>query len=451
MTNRNTLLSSIRFGYGQRPDAPALGPDEFLARLSQPDRIEAQRNPADLNTRAKMLRAYADMRRAARKGKKRVETMRQAKTPLRELAARDFMTGIIRPMMSDNGFRERLVSFWADHFTVSAKSPQLLTLYGDYQNAAIRPHIAGRFVDMLKAVIRHPAMLIYLDQTISVGPNSRIGQRAGRGLNENLARELLELHTLGVSAAYSQADVTQLAELLTGLRVTPNGFRYNPSLAEPGAEVVLGTSYGGGAPRMADIDAALDDLALHPDTAGHLARKLAVHFISDTPDEGLIAAMRDAYLSADGDLMALYAAMLDHPASWGETLEKIKPPFDYMVSSLRALSIMPGDLDTLNRRDIRNGVTQPLTAMGQTPLRPPGPDGWPESQDAWITPALLTARIEWSAALARLFGENIDPRQFLETTLGDLASRNLKFAAAGAETRWEGVAVVLASPEFNRR
>ena len=313
--------------------------------------------------------------------------------------------------------------------------------------------MSSRALSMLIATTTHPMMLHFLDQSSSIGPQSRRAKVSDkqRGLNENLARELLELHTLGVGSAYGQEDVTQLAALLTGLRVTPNGFRFNPSLAEPGAEVVLGASYGGGAARLADIDAALDDLALHPDTARHLATKLVAHFISDTPDPGMITAMSDAYLAADGDMMALYKTMLDHPASWGTRLEKVKPPFDYVVSSLRALSVIPKALDALNRKDLRNGIAQPLIAMGQTPARPPGPDGWPETADAWITPALLTARIEWSAGLARLFAEDLDPRTFLETALGGLASRNLTFAAAGAETRWEGVAVVLASPEFNRR
>ncbi len=191
-----------------------------------------------------------------------------------------------RAIASRTGFRERLVAFWTDHFTVAANGPVLSALVPDLVENAIRPHVGGRFGDMLEAVTLHPAMLIYLNQVQSAGPNSVAGKRRGKGLNENLAREVLELHTLGVGAGYTQDDVRQLAELLTGLSVDKSGFTFRSRIAEPGAEVVLGKRYGGGEASLGDIRAVLADIAVHPDTARHLARKLIVHFVGgEVPED----------------------------------------------------------------------------------------------------------------------------------------------------------------------
>jgi len=268
---------------------------------------------------------------------------------------------------------------------------------------------------MLVASTLHPGMLVYLDQTVSVGPNSRVGKARGGGLN------------------------------------TGEGMNFFPRYAEPGPKTVLGVSYGGDEGDLADIEAALQDIARRPETARHLARKLAVHFVQDEPEEGLVDHIAGAYLASGGDLMATYGALLEHGDAWVPELRKVKQPKDYVVTSLRALGFGGTFLMDLTAKELRQGIANPMTSMGQVPNRPSRPDGWPEEASAWITPATLSARIEWAGELARKFGQDRDPREFLDVALADAASDNTSFLVAGAESKWEGVALVLASPEFNRR
>ncbi|MEL6702082.1 MAG: DUF1800 family protein, partial [Pseudomonadota bacterium] len=267
------------------------------------------------------------------------EEARAVSRQARDRAFDDFRALFVRHVGRPYGLSERLVTFWSDHFT--AVGSGAIGQYGgaSYANEAIRPHIMGRFPDMARAVLRAPLMLSYLDQVLSTGPNSLIGKRRkGRGLNENLAREFLELHTLGVDGPYSQDDVRQLATLLTGLSIERGkGFVFRPGIVEPGAERVLGQSYGGDT--IDAIDAAVEDLALHPETARHLARKLAVHFVSDTPDDGLVRHISTRYLASDGDLAETTAALLEHPAAWNAARQNVKWPIDFVSSSLRALGI----------------------------------------------------------------------------------------------------------------
>lgn len=442
-------LAHIRFGYGLSRGAPS---DLDAARLlAQVDGADPVAVGPGIEARIAQLAAYGDMRRAAKTGNAKDAEVKEMRKGLRLLAARDFRDALKRAVLSPNGFRERLVAFWADHFTVAAKNQRLAAVVMAFRDEAIRPHIGGKFADMLIAASTHPAMLSYLDQGSSIGPNSPIGRRRGKGLNENLAREILELHTMGVGSGYSQNDVREFAELLTGLHVTRDGFAFNARMAEPGPEAVLGRSYGAQKGRLRDIHAALRDLAVRPETAIHLARKLAVHFIADEPDKALVADLAAAYRDSDGDLSTLYRALLEHPAAWEPKLRKVKQPWDFVVSSLRALGIGAADLDALSPRDLNKGIAEPMMAMGQPPFRAPGPDGWPEDAESWVTPATLAARIEWATAIARHHGTDLDPRAFLNTTLADAAPETLHFAAGGAESKWEGVAIVLASATFNRR
>lgn len=439
-------LAKIRFGYGLKPGEPAIQePEALLAEILDPP---ARAAIATIGPRLDLLRRHGAARKAEKNGGDAMgaKTLRQR---LGQQRLQDARAAISRPIGSAAGFQERVFAFWADHFTVSAKNMRLAAVLPAFWDEAIRPHLAGRFADMLGAVATHPAMLVYLDQAGSVGPNSRAGRRRGRGLNENLAREMLELHALGVGSGYSQGDVTQLAELLTGLTVNADGFRFNPGMAEPGAEVILGRSYGGARARLSDIHLALEDLAMRPETAHHLARKLAAHFVADQPDAALVARMADAYLAADGALPALYRALVTDAAAWVPGPQKVKPPLDFMISAFRAFGA--DDIHDLPAKEIRRRVFQPLIAMGQPLFKPPGPDGWPGDAAAWITPALLAARIEWAGWAARSHAGDIDPRHFVATALGGGASAPLRFAARAAESKWEGVALILASPEFNRR
>jgi uncharacterized protein (DUF1800 family) len=316
---------------------------------------------------------------------------------------------------------------------------------------AIRPHVTGRFADMLGAVITHPGMLIYLNQAASFGPGSRKGQTRGKGLNENLARELLELHTLGVGASYSQTDVRELAELLTGLTVSPDqGFVFDPGRAEPGPETVLGVAYSGKG--LAPVLQALDDLAARPETAAHIARKMVVHFVADDPDPALVAAVEAAWRDSGGDLLAVARALVTHPLAAKAGAEKARQPFDFMVAALRALGIRPSEIIQADAKTVKRLLLDPLAAMGQPFHQAPGPDGWPERASDWITPQGLAARIDWAMnAPERLVRPLPDPRAFLTQALGTRAGDRLTWAVGAAESARDGVGLVLASPEFNQR
>ncbi|CAN0602203.1 unnamed protein product, partial [Ectocarpus sp. 12 AP-2014] len=213
------------------------------------------------------------------------------------------MRAILQHAVTGPGFGERLVQFWGDHFTVAANGPILRVLAPDVVDNAVRPNISGRFSDMLRAVTLHPGMLVYLNQVQSFGPNSKAGKRTGKGLNENLAREILELHTLGVGAGYAQKDVRSFANLLTGLSADKGGFKFRNGLVEPGQHTVLGRVYDG---KLPGIEKALEDIAMHPDTARHLAVKLVTHFIGGTPDPEHVDHMAQAYLASNGDLLKIY-------------------------------------------------------------------------------------------------------------------------------------------------
>lgn len=212
---------------------------------------------------------------------------------------------------------------------------------------------------------------------------------------------------------------------------------------------MLGKSYGGAEPaRLAEVLALLEDLAAHPATAQHLSRKLAVHFISSTPDPELVEAMAARYRETDGQLLAVYEAMLSHPAAW-QGPGKVKPPVDFITSALRALAVE--ELPTGNRKRMEPVLFRPLRMMGQSWETPDGPNGGPEEDASWVTPLALAARLQWALAIpGQVYGALPDPRQFLTAALGDRAHESLRFAADAAEGRREGIALILASPSFQR-
>ena len=270
---------------------------------------------------------------------------------------------------------------------------------------------------------------------------------------ENLAREVLELHTLGVSGTYTQNDVTSLAKLMTGLSADlRKGFVFRGELAEPGSEKVLGKVYGGGLASASHVMAAMDDIAVHPETARHICGKLAAHFVSNNPDPMLVEELIAVYQATDGALLPVYDVLINHPASMRTFGAKVKLPFEFIASALVALGFSGKDLQKLPLQTAAKFLYQPMADMGQRFFSPPGPDGWSEDPAAWITPQGLATRINWSLAIAnRTQGRVRDPRAFLDLTLGDVAGRQLSRSVSGAQTHEEGLALVLASSEFNRR
>jgi uncharacterized protein (DUF1800 family) len=360
---------------------------------------------------------------------------------------------------SERPFFERLVRFWGNHFTVSAAKPPLIVLAPVFERDAIRPHVCGKFADMLLASCRHAAMLLYLDNYISIGPNSYLAKNPGllpdyarnvmKGLNENLAREILELHTLGVRGGYTQADVTSLAKIITGWGYygpyqsngTPGKFRFLGAAHEPGTHTLLGKAY----PQQGEAqgEAALRDLAAHPATAEHLATKLARHFISDNPPASAVAAIAVAFRASGGDLAATGAAIVDAPAAWDSPPRKFKPPEEYVISTIRALGAPKLDGQKLLAL---------LDRMGQRPYWASAPDGWPDTEGHWISADAIWKRLEWADALSKgLAAANVDPMEIADRALGPQLGAKTRSAIAGAESPAQGLAIFLASPDFQRR
>lgn len=366
-----------------------------------------------------------------------------------------FVETLLRWTWTDDPLRERFALFWFDHFTARGKNGILAPAGFPFIEDAIRPNVAGRFGDLLTAAVTHPLMLHYLDQSSSRGPNSKVATQSEKvlGLNENLAREVLELHSLGVGGPYDQKDVRQLAELFAGLTHDGDGrFVFRPQYQEPGPEIILGREYGLKRDGLAAVHDVLQDIARHPSTAEHIARKLAVHFVSDTPDTALITDIATCFTKTDGDLSEVYAVLMDHPASRQTGVGNVKPPFDLVASACRALAVDPDHMRGLTDRDIRRWFLQPLRQMGQPLLRPDGPDGWPESDSAWITPQGLSARLRWAVSVPQnLCAELPDPVDFVQVALGNEVPAQVGFAAGAAESRSDAIGLVLTSPTFQRR
>lgn len=447
-------LIALRYGYGlsQRPIPRDVA--QMLGRLGREDEMARRYRVMPFDEVRALARRHNETRRVRTEGEAQEKAYQAVRRDIRMAEEAHLMRAFARITDTDDPFRERLAWFWADHFTARARSFNLAAGGAAYIDEAIRPHVAGRFGEMLKAVVTHPLMILYLDQVVSFGPNSPRAQREGRGLNENLARELLELHTLGVGGPYTQADVRQLAELLTGLTFSlKEGARFAPPIAEPGAETVLGVSYGGaGQARIEDIHAVLEDLAVHPATAAHVCGKLAAHFTADVPDPEMVRQMVAAYRASGGDLMAVYHAMLGHRAAWAPGQGKVKQPFDFMASALVALRVPGRELVRMDSKAVRRLIRYPLARMGQPFLAPPGPDGWPDTAEDWITPQGVAERVTWAMrAPTRLVPALPDPRRFVLTALGEAATPRTVFAAGAAETVAEGIGLVLAAPEFQRR
>ncbi|KIN75603.1 DUF1800 domain-containing protein [Sulfitobacter mediterraneus] len=454
-------MAERRFGYGLSPQiVPPFSVAQMLSGLQGAD-VMAQAYPIPGFRHIQDQIVY--VRRFSRYSRKNPETEAgQAAEQKAKLARRALfhdrqrwtVAALQRRIGTPHAFRERLIAFWADHFTARGKSGLLRAAAPAYLEEALRPHVSGKFADLLRACVTHPLMLHYLDQNTSAGPNSRAAQRPDRqrGLNENLAREVLELHTLGVGGPYTQNDVHELAKLLTGLAGTRDySFKFRRNMAEPGAETVLGRSYGG-PPGLAPIHAVLTDLALHPATAAHIARKLAVHFVSDTPPPDLIEDLQETYLGSGGDLMTCYAALLHHPASWTMNAPNIRPPDEFVGAALRAMAVKPEMMEALRPAQIRRLLLTPMRLMGQAWQQPAGPDGWPEDDGAWITPQGIAARLDWAVnAPAQLRPDLPDPRNFVHDALGPNPPADVVFAASAAETRADAIGLVLCAPAFQRR
>lgn len=372
-------------------------------------------------------------------------------------------------MTSDQPVHERLVHFWSNHFTVSTIKPAAIALPPSFEKDAIRPNVGGRFADMLIASTKHPGMVVYLDNWLSIGPHSQAAihpERARRlpgggrptGINENLGREIMELHTLGVNGGYTQTDVQALAAIITGWTyerarlpqlisnesASRNGaqlFEFDEDAHEPGPKVLLGRSYGQSG--VAQGEAALTDLTRNPACAHFIATKLCRHYIADQPPPAAVARVAQAFTRSNGDLRVTMEALVDSPETWETPFAKFKQPEEYALTLLRA-----ANLQTLPQ----NAGVGALMAMGQRPYAAPGPDGWADIADAWLTADLVWKRVEFAQAYsARIARADLDPMQVGEACLGPLMSDETRTAISRAESPAQGLALLFASPEMQRR
>jgi uncharacterized protein (DUF1800 family) len=354
-----------------------------------------------------------------------------------------------RATLSEAGFVERLVTFWSNHFCVSAsKAGSVRILAGAFEREAIRPHVLGKFSDMLLAVESHPAMLLFLDNQQSLGPNSRAGINRKRGLNENLAREILELHTLGVGGGYTQQDVTSLARIITGWTFVgpdgrlgdPGAFAFNVNAHEPGSHTLLGKSYLDTG--LAQGQDALKDLARHPSTAKFVATKLARHFVADDPPPALVTRLAQRFTRSDGDLKALALELLDADEAWKAPLTKIRSPYEAVIATGRMLARVPEQ----PMRYLGN-----LSVLGQPLWSPAGPNGFADTNDVWASPEGLKLRLDLAAQIAARAGDAFDPRELIDVIAGGAASKETQQTIERAESRQQAMALLLMSPEFQRR
>ncbi|WP_116138758.1 DUF1800 domain-containing protein [Trinickia diaoshuihuensis] len=449
-----------RFGLGARADEPPPA-DAKAWLLAQFDRYDP-RPPvlAQLPDSSSVARELGAARQQAASGADQ-DAKLAARNMLRDEVRDAYRNAVDARVQSalttDTPFVERLVHFWSNHFAISTEKPQVAALAGAFEAEAIRPHVLGRFEDMLFAVERHSAMQVFLDQVGSVGPDSRAAMRADakagergtkRGLNENLAREIMELHTLGVRTGYTQSDVTEFARALTGWSVvgakgmggTPGSFVFREPLHEPGERTIMGRTYAQAG--EAQAQAVLRDLAAAPATAHHIAAKLARHFAGDDPSPALAARLAQAFASSGGDLPTVYRALIASPEPWTSTPVKFKTPWDWTLSALRGLGA--SDLGGVKAAPL-------LTQLGQPVWRPGSPAGYDDIAASWAAPDALMRRVELAQRIAARVGDRVDARTLAPKLTVDSLDPATALAISRAESAQTALALLLVSPDFQRR
>lgn len=452
-------IAANRFGLGARPGEIArIGGDARGWLKEQIGRAESfALEDASLPTRAE---AAQSLRRiapnaaggaAAKTEMGRSEAIPGFESPTAVLRA-EIAARSNRALSTATPFAERLVRFWSNHFTAAATKGGPIPFAGLYEREVIRPGMMGSFADLHLAVMRHPAMLLYLDQANSVGPNSSAGRKLKRGLNENLAREALELHTVGAQSGYAQADVTEFARALTGWTIMADRLRrflpeaelgdfvFAPQMHEPGARAVMGRRYAEAGESQAR--AILADLARHPATAQRIAMKLARHFIADTPPARAVALLERVFRETDGRLPALHATLAELPEAFDPELRKFKAPDEFVLSALRL-----GGLDAVEPQTLHNAYA----LLGQRPFSAPSPKGWPDVAEDWATPDAIMKRLQWSQELARRLPMRDSPVSLVAEALGPSLTARTSEAVRRAESRAQGLILALMSPEFQRR
>lgn len=435
-------LAANRFGMGIRPE-------EFTALSTANPRawLLSQLSAPAAPPKGQEFGGLVDKLAANAKDKAALKDVRrEIRHAFMGMIAQKFTHAITTP----TSFHERLVWFWENHFSVSAKSPILTATLLGYERQAIRPHISGRFEDMLIAVAQHPSMLLYLDNARSISADSMVGKRQKKGLNENLAREILELHTLGVDGGYAQDDVGALAKLITGWSIAKEEggrFQFRPLAHNREDITFLGKRYAApNIPSVARGEDALRDLARHPSTARFLAVKLARHFIADMPPESAVAALRDAFLRSGGDLTQVYDTLLGLPEAWQPAPQKLKSSPELVISAARLMGV-----STPPRRYLESSLRE----MKNTPYSAVSPAGFPDTAAEMLGSDMLLRRIQWAEQAARMLSaaspDALAPDSAAYQTFGETLHVDTVQAIAAAPDRQTAYGLLFASPAFQRR
>ncbi|TWD57895.1 uncharacterized protein (DUF1800 family) [Agrobacterium vitis] len=508
----HSTTAAIRYGYGLRPgDTEPQDTDAMVKQLAD----AAQQTPLfpleGVEARRQAVADYFAVRKTIEDRKKAGFADGEVNKALnKDVANRfnaDVSARIAQATLSPFGFHERLATFWLNHFTVSAdKNIESKLLVPLFEAEAIRPHLGGHFSTLLKEVSLHPAMIVFLDQAQSIGPNSKAGlKRKDGGSNENFAREVMELHTLGVGTGYTQTDVRQLSLLLTGITFdrTAVAAGYDANRAEPGRFNVLGKTYTRSVEPFLNAVAVLEDLAKDERTMRHISRQLYAHFIAETVDDSAVNAMVAAWKQGDGYLPDVYRVMLQSREAWSQPGQKYKLPFDYVVSTLRAVGATKDDImgedatphgrivmpvvdlvpDKNPEKNNNSPMMQPqmadaakpaqlpnqapkqplgrqaanvISSLGQPIWRPSDAAGFSDKSDHWFSASQMSQRIQWVRRLTNQMtgqagGATEDPRQFVKLVLADYARDDTIRVVTQAPNRKSGLMMTLVSPEFNRR
>ncbi len=450
----DAVHAQLRFGFGAGPGGAVQGdPRIWLkAQIEGPDPGLASGVFAELPTGQAALdvqREDAILRKQQLQAK--AAGLPQPSSPFKSMSHQLYVDDAVAQLnfaaFTPAPFRERLVWFWANHFSVSILQGNTAALVGPFIREAIRPNVTGHFADLVLAVERHPAMLCYLDNQQSVGPGSPAGLKSHKGLDENLGRECMELHTVGLEAGYSQGDVTNMAKLLTGWSVATTqegggddmtGFKFRQKAHEPGPQTIMGHECPDG---EAGGIAALRFLATYPTAYRRVATQLATHFIGDTPPPGAVEALYQTLSRSEGHLGTAYAQLIELGMA-APPLAKLKTPFDYAVSLLRAAppQTAPKPEATLNM----------LAQLGQPVWSAPLPNGWPDTAANWADPDLVLGRVDAAYTYAGFAG-GADPQMIATGALGPMRSQAMIQAMQQAGSPREALALLFSSPEFQRR
>jgi uncharacterized protein (DUF1800 family) len=464
-------IAVLRFGLGARPgDLKAAAADPRAWLMSQ---VQGAAPNAGNTPLAPSEQIFGELltAREQRQENKRDVTGQPAANPVREASQPHYRAQVLARAQSaaltTRPFAERLVHFWTNHFAVSSDKGAVYGVAGTLETEAIRPHVGGRFIDLLTAVEQHPAMIAFLDNQYSVGRDSELAQIAERraarrpmddpgkpkhdfGINENLAREILELHTLGVNGAYTQSDVTSFAQILTGWSIgggkgrlsggIPGRFYFRDNLHEPGAKVFLGKTYYEDGQRQGE--AVLADLCRNPHTAKFIAAKLVRHFVADDPPPAAVDRVARAFHTTGGDLKHVYAALVEAPEAWDPEMRKFKTPEDFVFSTLRSLDMPPRQPEEIVRS---------FDLLGQRQYTPGSPAGWPDTTKGWDGSDALMRRVLWASRIAGRYQQGQDPLDLAASCLGAYARPETVTALRRASSGSQAVALLLMSPEFQRR